>query len=150
MKLNNKGFSLLEMLVSISILSIVIVFMMHLFANIRNVYTSNREEFEYEILKSKVIKTISDDLNDSKLIRYEKNSNKKVTLYFENGNKTIEINDNNIRYYDNENEYLNEKLPDGSIVGNILISGSNFVKISIPVGNNFKRYDINIYEVYYE
>ena len=150
MKLNNKGFSLLEMLVSISILSIVIVFMMHLFANIRNIYTSNREEFEYEILKSKVINTISDDLNDSKLIRYEKNSNKKVTLYFENGNKTIEINDNNIRYYDNENEYLNEKLPDGSIVGNILISGSNFVKISIPVGNNFKRYDINIYEVYYE
>lgn len=150
MKLNNKGFSLLEMLVSISILSIVIVFMMHLFANIRNVYTSNREEFEYEIIKSKVIKAISDDLNDSKLIRYEKNSNKKVTLYFENGNKTIEINDNNIRYYDNENEYLNEKLPDGSIVGNILISGSNFVKISIPVGNNFKRYDINIYEVYYE
>lgn len=150
MKLNNKGFSLVEMLVSISILSVVIIFMMHLFANIRNIYISNNEEFEYEILKSRVIKSISSDLNNNKLISYEKVNNKEIILHFESGSKNIKITDNNIRYYDENNEYLNETLPNESVVGNILINGNDLIKIHIPFRSNSKNYDINIYEVYYE
>ena len=150
MKLNNKGFSLVEMLVSISILSIVIIFMMHLFINIRNIYISNNEEFEYEILKSRVIKNISNDLNNNKLISYEKVNNKEVILHFEDGSKIIKITDNNIRYYDENNEYINENLPKGAVVGNILIKGKDLINIHIPLKNNNKNYDINIYEVYYE
>lgn len=60
--LNNKGMSLVEIMVSVALVSIVLVFLMNLFIGIRQNYNRSKENAEYEIFVSNVINAVGSDI----------------------------------------------------------------------------------------
>lgn len=61
--MNKKGMTLIEIIVSLALISIVIVFLLNLFINIRGVYNNSRTKADYELLVSNITSAVSEDIN---------------------------------------------------------------------------------------
>ena len=61
-KLNNKGMTLVEVIVSIVLISIVLVLIMNLFLNVQSQYNSSKLASDYEVLASNVLKSVGSDI----------------------------------------------------------------------------------------
>ncbi len=68
MKLNNKGMSLLELLVSIVLISIVLTFLFSLLNDLKNETNNNNFAFNNQVNRVEIIKTIEDDLTTYPLV----------------------------------------------------------------------------------
>lgn len=61
-RLNKRGISMVEMIVSIALISVVIIFLMNLFLNIRMTYNLSKTASNYEIVVSSIIKAVGSDI----------------------------------------------------------------------------------------
>ncbi len=82
MKLNKKGMSMVEIIVSIALISIVLTFLMNLFLRIRTTYNQSAVQADYNILVANIVKAIGDDIDNYGLseIEYETEGNKSAII----------------------------------------------------------------------
>ena len=62
MKLNNKGVTLVEIIISIALISIVLIFLFSLLISVKDLNNNSQTNSTYLINKSLIIKTIEDDI----------------------------------------------------------------------------------------
>lgn len=65
---DNKGFTLVELLVSLVLISIVLVFIMGLFVQVRGVYNQSKLNSKFENSRTNILKAIYTDINNYGLI----------------------------------------------------------------------------------
>ena len=88
MKLNNKGTTLIELLVSIILIGIVMTFMFKLLLDVNNDNTNNDFAKDNQVIRTEIIKNIEEDLNGKTIINIttETPTNEvKIKFYFQNG-----------------------------------------------------------------
>lgn len=86
MKLNNKGVSLTEMLVSIALISVLLIFLVNLFVKVRGDYNNSKINAEHEMIKSNILKAVYTDLNEyeyAMIYCYDENNNPYIDNIFE-------------------------------------------------------------------
>ena len=83
MKLNKKGMTMVEIIVSISLLSIVLIFLMGLFVKIRTTYNQSIIKSDYDILVANILNAIGDDIDEYGLygVDYENSEEKSVVIF---------------------------------------------------------------------
>lgn len=64
MKRNKKGMTMVEIIVSISLISIVLVFLMNLFLKVRSVYNQSKMQADYDMLVSTITKAVGMDIEN--------------------------------------------------------------------------------------
>ncbi len=91
LKLDNKGMSLMEILVSIILISIVLTFLFQLLTDLKNETTNNDFVYNNQINRAEIIKTIAQDLQNYNLISISDSStdNIKINFNFLNNKKGI-------------------------------------------------------------
>jgi len=168
MKLNKKGFTLIELIVSIALLSIVMVFMVNLFMEARIMFNDSRSITVFESDKRYIIKSLSTDLEDNTINKVTKTGNRLDFEFKELGEtKTLEIqqNENGKTYLfygckascnnaDKSITTYKKLIPDGSTIGNIEFeeatesSKLGSIKISIIIAG--KDESLNVFYSYKE
>ena len=88
MKLNNKGVTLVEIIVSVTLISIVIVFMFRLLVILKEIDDKSLSKIEYEEKTSLIMKTIQDEIKDTANCKFSRN-NDNTTLTIECDENTI-------------------------------------------------------------
>lgn len=68
MMLNKKGTSLAELIVSVALISIVMIFMFRLLIDLNNEQVNNNFAIDNQIVRAEIIRMIENDLNDKKLL----------------------------------------------------------------------------------
>ena len=73
MKLNKKGMTMMEIIVSIALISIVLIFLMNLFIRVRGTYNQSKIQSDYDMLVANIIKAVGNDIDTYGLrsIEYE-------------------------------------------------------------------------------
>lgn len=71
MKLNKKGMSLIEIIVSLALIAIVIIFLMNLFINVRGVYNNSKIQADYDIISATIARSVGDDIEKYGLLSVE-------------------------------------------------------------------------------
>ena len=90
-KLNNKGTTLIELIISIVLISVVIIFMFRLIIDLNNEQENNDFAVENQINRAEVIRFISDDLTNKTLVSITDSSVKNkldFTLNYNDSTKT--------------------------------------------------------------
>lgn len=101
-KMNNKGMTLIEMIICLSLMSVVVLVMYGLISNINNLENSNGYALQNQDNRLEIIKTIETDLIETKLVNVvvKKES---IDLEFSNGNtgylKYYQVDGNNYVEY---------------------------------------------------
>lgn len=174
--MKKNGFTILELLVSIIILSIVLIFAMNLFLKVRSAYTNEKTNIEMEITKSAIIDTVMSDLDESafanmndldgKIVNSISCAQNKVTMQLslnETGHNkrilefdTSSSSNDYIKYYDTGalNAGYVRKLPKGSLKGplscttisNITVGTLNHITYPIE-DENKNDYSIDMFIV---
>ena len=121
-KLNKKGNTLIELIISIALMSIVLVFLMHLLIDLNNTNTNNKFAKNNQINRTEIIKFIEQDLNKNTLTKIEDNStsntliikflfkdNKESTIIATNNTFTYENSENNKRLWTMKDATINTK-----------------------------------------
>lgn len=94
MKLNNRGSSLLELIVSIALMSIILVFMTKLVVDVNNMDTNNTYAKDNQLNRAEIIRMIENDItnkdiksisdsnssSDTLIIRFTFSDNKQATI----------------------------------------------------------------------
>ncbi len=70
-KLNKSGVTLVEIIVSLALISAVLIFLMSLFVNVRGTYNTSKAEADYDMLVSTFIRGIGDDIDKYGLLNVE-------------------------------------------------------------------------------
>jgi len=85
MKLNNKGMSLMELLVSIVLIGIVLTFLFQMLVDLKNETTTNNYAYNNQVNRTEAIYTIEKDLLKYALVGVEDKSsdNLKISFYYE-------------------------------------------------------------------
>lgn len=107
---NKKGMTLVEMIVSIVLISIVLILLMNLFINIRSVYNKSKIQSDYNMLSSTIIKVVSTDIENYGLkdVQYKTGSHGALVLTFNSFRptklsepivKVLKIYEKNNRFY---------------------------------------------------
>lgn len=83
-KLNNKGNTLIELIISIALMSVVLVSMVRLLVDLNNTNTNNVYAKNNEVVRSEIIRAIETDLNNYKLSNIvDKSSSNTLTFNLE-------------------------------------------------------------------
>jgi len=163
MKLNNKGMSLVELLISIVLIGIVLTFLFSLLTDLKNETDNNNYAYNNQVNRTEIIYNIEKDLlkytllgvedasSNNKLIlkfHFKKGDNKQITiLESEEVTYKDEFGDNNSKYYLKYTDYdgnLNTYLMKGARIntcGKFVFDVDNYsntyhFKINIDVYNN--------------
>lgn len=99
--LNNKGMSLIEMLVCLSLMSVVVLLIYGLISQINNLSSKSNYAVQNQSIRLEIIKTIEDDLITNKLANVEKTGNDIILFFSDNNNAEI-------KYYQENEDYLIE------------------------------------------
>lgn len=67
MKLNNKGITLVEIIISIALISIVLLFLFSLLVTVNDMNNESKVNTTYLITKSLILKNIEDDINSKEI-----------------------------------------------------------------------------------
>lgn len=93
MKLNNKGTTLAELLVSIALLSVVLVFMFRLLVDINNEQNNDTFANNNQVVRAEVIRYIENDLNNKTLSNISRKENNKneltINFHYTDGESTV-------------------------------------------------------------
>lgn len=134
---NNRGVTLIEIIASLALISIIIIFLINLFLSVRLTYSNSKTKTEYEIINSTIIKAVAHDIEKYKLYDYTIDNcignecepqNNSITLVYDefreaklNERKTKEL---KIEQKDNGTYYISYKYkvePNKDASGNIII-----------------------------
>ncbi len=81
--MNNKGMTLVELLISIVLISTVLIFLFQILLDLRNETNNNNYAYNNQIKRAEIIYTIQDDLNNYSLVGITDNSlNNNLVLNF--------------------------------------------------------------------
>lgn len=86
--MNNKGMTLIELLISIVLISTVLVFLFQILIDLRNETDNNSYAYNNQIKRAEIIYTIQNDLNNYALVGITDNSsndNLILNFHFKNG-----------------------------------------------------------------
>ena len=103
-KLNNKGNTLIELIISIALMSVVLVSMIRLLVDLNNTNTNSVYAKNNEVVRSEIIRAIETDLNNYKLSNINDLSNEesagavKINLIFKGRHAIITAKKNTIVY----------------------------------------------------
>lgn len=174
--MKKNGFTILELLVSIIILSIVLIFAMNLFLKVRSAYTNEKTNIEMEITKSAIIDTVMSNLAESAFVNVEAHDGEivgsiscaqnKVTIQLAlnevlHDKRILEFDTSSssndyIKYYDPRalNAAYVRKLPKGSLKGPLSCTTITNIKvgtlnhITFPIEDENKNdYSIDMFIV---
>ena len=114
---NNQGFTLVELLVSIVLISGILFFLVNLIDSLINEPNNNGFANKNQLNRIELIRLIENDLNDYTLINLEDNSNNDnliITFYFKDGMSILEssknANKNHLKYTNYKNEEYNYEM----------------------------------------
>ena len=82
MNLNNKGITLVELLVSIVLVSVVLVFIVQLITDLKNETQGNDFAYNNQLNRTEVLYTLQNDLNNNYLVGVEDKSADDIELHF--------------------------------------------------------------------
>lgn len=103
-KINNKGNTLIELIISIALMSVVLVSMVRLLVDLNNTNTNSVYAKNNEVVRSEIIRAIETDLNNYKLSNINDLSNEesagavKINLIFKGRHAIITAKKNTIVY----------------------------------------------------
>lgn len=99
--MNKKGVTILELLISISLISIIILMLVKVMFSLDNINNSKTYASSDEISRTEIIKTIESDFLKLKLKGLTINENSEETIFhflYENQNKDLIIKNNELTY----------------------------------------------------
>ena len=108
--INKKGTSIIELIVSIALLSIVLAFMLKLLVDLNNVRTNTNFAKDNQIVRSSIIRTIENDIRSKDLKKIEKieeNCNSDLCIkfsFFDDTSSMISLNEDKILYSSTNNK----------------------------------------------
>lgn len=157
MKLNNKGITLVELIVSISLISIVLMFLFRLLVDIR--YSENSTDFNRANQQTRaiILKTIQEDFLERKvvgLVDWSSNEGESIVefLYADHTRGRLSVTTDNLTYTNNKGteKWNLERETEGTRFGiNCIKYSTNifshpnsqffYIKFTIPVIANKKR-----------
>lgn len=108
--MNKKGVTILELLISISLISIVILFLMKVMFSLNNINNDETYASSDEISRTEIIKNIESDFLKLKLqgIEIKNEESLIIKFIFENETKNLKVSQNEVTY-DNETKTLESK-----------------------------------------
>ncbi len=147
-----KGFTLVELLVSIVLLSIVMLFMTNFVLSFKEQKKESNIDVNLMTNQAAISKTINYDVATYGIDDVECESSIKCTITFDDeSSKTIELtnNKNSIKYYNSSNVYLIRTLSSDTFeeitYSSEELEYGTFYKIVISLTNN-QDYNIEIYD----
>lgn len=145
-KLNKKGTTLMELLISIALISVVLVFMIRLLVDINNSETNNDYAKDNQINRAEIIKMIETDLNNKEIVNIDdtgSNSNNLIIVFeFSDEAKSTITATTDSLVYENEEETRRWTMIDASIyINNVKVSYSADTKES---GKKYYSLEIDI------
>lgn len=97
MKMNKKGFSLIELVVSITLISIVLISLINTLVKLKEIYTMVNDNAEIEVSTSSIVRIINNDFINNggiKKVEQDEDDNRSIVIYLNNGKKRkIELSD---------------------------------------------------------
>ncbi len=99
--MNKKGVTILELLISISFISIILLLLMQVMMSLNNINNDPTYASEDEIQRTQIIKNIEESFIEEKLngLSVKKETNQTIiTFFFENGQKDLMIEEKNLTY----------------------------------------------------
>lgn len=79
---NKRGMTIVEILVSIALISAILIFLMQLFLNMRTVANQSKTSLEYEMLNANIIKAVGSDIEKYTVYQVEKVDENAVRITF--------------------------------------------------------------------
>ena len=144
---SNKGLTIVELVISIVIISIVLTFIMNLYIRVRNIQKSEAIAMEYELTKSIIIDSVGQDIINYGVKKTDPQTSEKTTTikitYKNNTEATLSTNDTEITY-----KTIKRKLPNETTIGKMKLTNKDnqLYEIKIPItSSDGENYDINIY-----
>ena len=152
---SNKGVTIVELLLSIILISLVLVFIIQLCLRARNAYLNNNSNVKYELSKSIIIDNVMVDYISKGIDSISSSSNRITFNFSDNSTKTLSVINNDDSYivkYGVGNdvvgrEFLKDEIEYNGINVTTKIEGSNkYTKCKINlVGNDGQDYSIEMY-----
>lgn len=136
MKLNKKGMTLVELIVSIGLLSIIMAFLFKIILDVK--YEKDLSGFadNNQINRAEIVKTIQDDLLNQNLVSYT-STRDYVFFRYANETKTLHISNDTLTYSDRKWTIKDEDYSYGNI--EVEQIGDSYVKIIIPVTSDLEE-----------
>ena len=168
MKLDNKGITLTELIISIALISIVIMFLFRLLVDVR--YMNNNTDFDRENQQTRaiILKTLQTEFLEKKLTKIEESgsSNSETNIKFTYANNevaTLKIEADSISYKNNSGteKWLLKKETDATRIAfrcvdfysslqGVATEGEFFsIKIHIPIVVNQSKNTLDDIELFY-
>ena len=107
--MNKKGMTLVEIIVSIVLVSIILIFITRLLIIVNGLYKKSKLEVDFEVLDTILIDTISTDINRYGVKSVSLDGKKSVTITFNAFRESNLTSDERIRNFV-------RKVPDGAII----------------------------------
>lgn len=111
----------MELVISIVLISVVLIFLMRLLVDLNNTETNNSYAKDNQIIRSEVIRTIENDFNSSLLTGINDQSNSealKVEFSFSDGTSFLEVKENSVTYTTIDKKTRTWTIKDGTIYPN--------------------------------
>lgn len=141
--MNKKGFTLVELTISVALISIIMVFLLNFLGQIRKDEDTISETTENILNKSLISKTINEDIRDGEGINYINCTNTSCEITLNNNiTKELIIENKKLTYRDvtNNNIILTKKLKNQY---NIILEQEDGLTL-IKLNNIEKEYNIDI------
>ena len=106
--MNKKGVTILELLISITLTSIIVLLLIEVIISLNKVNNNENYASDDEIKRTEIIKNIESDFLKLKLNGLTINDNKILFIFEDNSTKELTINTNSL-IYDNEKYVLETK-----------------------------------------
>lgn len=140
MKLNKKGVTLVELVVSISLISIVLVFLLRLLIQLREMDDKSLKMLEYQEKTSLIIKYVQDEIKDYNDCNFTLPSNAlEITCSNEDIKMRLSKSDNNKITIKNDEETKKYIFPADAKIGEIVTK-----KAGDNESNNWYIYKIDV------
>lgn len=97
MRLNKKGMTMVEIMVSVVLISIVLIFLMNLFVSVRNTYNQSKIQSDYEMLQSNIINSIGKDVENYGLTKIEVNADHDTAVFTYNAYRQTNLSKNIVK-----------------------------------------------------
>lgn len=109
MLLNKKGTSLVELIVSVALISVVLIFMFRLLLDLNNEQTNDDFAKENQINRAEILRAVGNDLNNNTISSISSigstTDTMHVNFYYKNGTKTsLTINETTLTLLNSNNE----------------------------------------------
>ena len=96
--MNNRGISLLELIISLSLISIVLILVYSLLVNVSNEVDNTNYASNNQLNRVEIIKTVENDLTNNSLDNIEV-SNNTLSFIFDKGVSSLNVLNENNKYY---------------------------------------------------